>query len=386
MSNSTPVPNSLSPEELAKWLPLDKTFGAYLLGTFLGLILYGLIIHQACRYYRTFQSDDSFIRLLVTVVLALETLHTALTMYLWYSSFYPWSAWRVIERRPSYNVLITCFGKLDYALASGGPWSLNIQPVLNSVTALSAQLFFARRVYEMGSRSRFAAVSAILILIVGFGFAIATSYQAFATTLTLSTSDIGWLLSAPVGLSFIADSVLTITLLSAFRRSRSELVQTNTVLELIVIFVVNTGQDYFIGNAKDREGMEPVLDSRLLASLPSIFNALGLSFTIGDYNRSTLLVLFFGTISTRVYANTFLSVLNSRDALASAGKRGLEVVSDGSGSYAGLGLIARAHRQAAAETWNVPQPPEPEQTINVQITTELEEWEKHERRRDSESV
>ena len=81
--NST---GSIPAEELAKWLPLDKTFGAFLLGTFLGLMyvlhlrinthspsesdvvwfsLYGLIINQACRYYRHFQSDDSFIRLLV---------------------------------------------------------------------------------------------------------------------------------------------------------------------------------------------------------------------------------------------------------------------------------------------------------------------------------
>ncbi|KAI1792526.1 hypothetical protein LXA43DRAFT_1093494 [Ganoderma leucocontextum] len=330
MMNSTSALKSLSPDELSTWLPLDKTFGAYLLGTFLGLILYGLIVHQAYRYYHLFHSDDSFIRLLVGVVLALETLHTALTMYL------------------CYNVLVTYYGNLGYALASGGPWSLNIQPVLNSITALSAQLFFARRVYEMGSRFHIAALSAMLLLAVGFGFAIGTAYQSFATISTLSTSGIGWLISAPVGVSLLADLILTTTLTSVLWYSRSGLEYNNTLLGHVVIYVVNTGL------------------------LHCILNALGLAFTIDDYNRSTLLVLFFGTISTRVYANSFLSVLNSRNALA---KRGLEVVSDG--SYAGLGLIAQTHRQAAAETWNVPQAPEPERTINVQISTEHEEWEKH---------
>ncbi|KAM5540660.1 hypothetical protein V8D89_005691 [Ganoderma adspersum] len=350
---------TMSPEELAKWLPLDKTFGAFLLGTFLGLILYGLIIQQAYRYYRTFQSDDSFIRLLVAVVLAFETLHTALTMYLWYCYYYPRDCVGVAERRHSYDVLIACYGDLSHALSSGGPWSLNPwlkrTPRRYNLWLIGVKIPVRGTVCELRLKShRYS--SSLWVL----------SYAETAVVPGVRIRDSHiisiWLLSAPVGLSFIADSVLTITLLSVLRHSGSELAQTNTFFGLVVIFVVNTGQDYFIGN--------------------NIMNALGLAFTIGDYNRSTLFVLFFGTISTRVYATSFL--LNSRDALA--GKQGLEVVSDGSGSYAGLGLIARAHRQAAAETWNVPQAPEPERTINVQITTELEEWEKHERRRDSQPV
>ena len=67
---------------LEAFLPFDKTLGAYLLGTFAGLMLvislvcddtcsrrdprlYGLSVHQMYVYYRSFPSDDLYIRLLV---------------------------------------------------------------------------------------------------------------------------------------------------------------------------------------------------------------------------------------------------------------------------------------------------------------------------------
>ena len=55
-------------------------------------------------------------------MLAFETLHTALTMYLWYCYYHPENGWEVAEMRYSYYVLITCYGNLDHALSFGGPW------------------------------------------------------------------------------------------------------------------------------------------------------------------------------------------------------------------------------------------------------------------------
>ncbi|KAI0364307.1 hypothetical protein BV20DRAFT_1029923 [Pilatotrama ljubarskyi] len=63
---------------------LDNTFGAVLLGTCFGLILYGLTAHQAYRYFRLYPTDVPVLKALVTVLVSLETLHTALCIHMWY--------------------------------------------------------------------------------------------------------------------------------------------------------------------------------------------------------------------------------------------------------------------------------------------------------------
>ncbi|TBU41408.1 hypothetical protein BD309DRAFT_274797 [Dichomitus squalens] len=59
----------------------DQTIGADLLGTFFGLIFYGLSVHQLYKYYRLFAVDALIIRILVLLVMALQTLHAILTMH-----------------------------------------------------------------------------------------------------------------------------------------------------------------------------------------------------------------------------------------------------------------------------------------------------------------
>ncbi|KAI1783882.1 hypothetical protein LXA43DRAFT_1102016 [Ganoderma leucocontextum] len=330
MAPSTNGANTTVDPALAQWLPLDKTFGTYLLGTFLALLLYGLALHQAYKYYRAFRSDASFIRALVATVLTLETLQTLLTLH------------------TCYFVFVTNYGHLLAALKDNGPWSLDVQPVVTSLTVLSAQIFFVRRVYEIGRWHRIAAASTVLFLVGQIGFATATSYAAFVVPDNVATTGSGWLLTLSMGMPLISDLILTMTLIATLSHTRSGLPRSN-FLDVAITYVVNTGL------------------------LHCATNALAFACTIGTYNRSSFLYLFFNTVSTRVYANSFLCVLNSREALS---RKGVEVFSDG---QCGLNLIARAHRQATAETWNLPQVQERESPrINIHMTTEREEstWSK----------
>ncbi|KAM5544648.1 hypothetical protein V8D89_001546 [Ganoderma adspersum] len=338
MAPSTDRANYYTDPKVAQWLPLDKTFGTYLLATFLALLLYGLALHQAYRYYRTFRSDASFIRVLVGVVLTLETLHTALTLH------------------TCYVVFVTNYSDLLGALKDNGPWSLDLQPVVTGITVLSAQIFFVRRVYEIGRLHRIAAVSTVIFLVGEVGFATATTYAAFVLPDNVATTGDGWLLTLSMGMPLIADLILTMTLIVTLSRSRSGLMgpyhvylRSGSFLDRAIVYVVNTGL------------------------LHCTTNALAFACTIGTYNRSSFLYFFFNTISARIYANSFLCVLNSRDVLA---RKEMEIFSDG--QY-GLNFITRTHRQATAETWNLPQMREQEMpTINIHMTTEREEstWSK----------
>ncbi|KAI0750015.1 hypothetical protein C8Q80DRAFT_1101397 [Daedaleopsis nitida] len=46
---------------------LDQTFGAVLLGSFIGLMLYGLTIHQSFRYFRLYPTDAPYLKATVRV-------------------------------------------------------------------------------------------------------------------------------------------------------------------------------------------------------------------------------------------------------------------------------------------------------------------------------
>ncbi|KAI0349195.1 hypothetical protein OH77DRAFT_1525853 [Trametes cingulata] len=65
---------------------LDNTFGALLLGTFCGLILFGITLHQGYRYVRfpAYDKDSIIIKGTVATVLILETLHSALALHVCY--------------------------------------------------------------------------------------------------------------------------------------------------------------------------------------------------------------------------------------------------------------------------------------------------------------
>ncbi|KAM5544661.1 hypothetical protein V8D89_001559 [Ganoderma adspersum] len=58
---------------LPKIPPLDNTFGAVLIGTFVGLMLYGITLHQSYRYFHMYPADLPILRFLVSFVLYVST-------------------------------------------------------------------------------------------------------------------------------------------------------------------------------------------------------------------------------------------------------------------------------------------------------------------------
>ncbi|KAI0759698.1 hypothetical protein BD413DRAFT_617640 [Trametes elegans] len=67
---------------------LNNTYGAVLRGTFFGLILYGLFIHQVYRYSRLDFEDSLWTKCYVAFILTLHTFHVILGMHMWCFYFY----------------------------------------------------------------------------------------------------------------------------------------------------------------------------------------------------------------------------------------------------------------------------------------------------------
>ncbi|KAI0739921.1 hypothetical protein C8Q80DRAFT_203312 [Daedaleopsis nitida] len=253
--------------------PLDNSIGAYLIGTFVGLVLYGFLLHQVIAYFRLYPKDHLLLKALVSCVLLLETVGAVLNTHVCY--FY----------------LVQNYAQPEQLLNS--VWSLSLSPIVLASTIAASQVFFVRRVYLIGRRYRFLAIIALLI-IVTIAFDIAATVVGLQVKAFTEITRVGWLIAVG-SMSIIAgDICLTLALILTLRQSRTGLKSTDSLIHVIVIYTINTGL--------------------LNGTLTLLLFVLNVALPPGN-----LIFAGLGIVTVRVYANAFLTTLNSRITLAKRG-------------------------------------------------------------------
>ncbi|KAI0358342.1 hypothetical protein OH77DRAFT_1421675 [Trametes cingulata] len=306
--------------------PLDNTYGAYLLGTFLSLTLFGLSLHQLYRYIRVYWSTDpASIRSLVAVVMTLETLHIFVLMH------------------SCYYYLVSNYFKPE--VLSRSVWSMLVIPVITAWITTTSQIFFARRVALIGLRYRILVAICAVALVVHMGFSVAITALGFRLggISEFQSHHLDWMFAAATGCAAIADAVLSTAIILAVRQSRANYQRDDGLFEKVMLYVVRSGL------------------------LTGVFNCIP-SFVAIPWPR-TFIWVGFSFVGARLYATTLLAVLNSRQQCAN---RGMEIFAS---AVSGRDIFARANRLAAAERWNAPQLPEEiptKITINVSEEREME--------------
>ncbi|KAH9848451.1 hypothetical protein C2E23DRAFT_844084 [Lenzites betulinus] len=317
------VPSSA--DELAEaYTTLELTYGAYLIGTFLSLMLYGISLHQFYRYIRLYPTDAPFIRTVLFIVMSLETMQIAMLMHTCY-----WA-------------LVTHY--LDFVAIGNGVWTLQVAPTISAVITLAAQTFFARRVALVGFRYKVTAIIAGFCLIVFLGIAIAlTIVSVHLDNLQNFGPTTEWLFGTGLWFATAADILLSCAIIIALRRSRETYGPRGAEgnVDRFILFFVNTGFMTGIFN--------------LIPTILAVVKPKWLVWAAASY------------VATRLYANTLLAVLNSRQLMAS---RGIEIFGPATSER---NIIARAAHLATVEQWNVPKLPDPGPTrITINVATEME--------------
>ncbi|KAI0788180.1 hypothetical protein C8Q74DRAFT_1366942 [Fomes fomentarius] len=82
MSEPLPHPAPVLPR--AALPSIDETFGAVLIGSFIGLMLYGLTVHQTFRYFCMYPGDARFLKATVFLLFLTDTLHTVVCFHINY--------------------------------------------------------------------------------------------------------------------------------------------------------------------------------------------------------------------------------------------------------------------------------------------------------------
>ncbi|KAI0642537.1 hypothetical protein C8Q79DRAFT_1013219 [Trametes meyenii] len=254
---------------------LDNTFGALLIGTFGGLVLFGVTLHQGYRYIRfpAYDKDAFYIKCTVAVVLILETIHSVLAMHV------------------CYHYLVTKYFQ-PLALLKG-TWSADALPALTGLIVAVTQAFFARRLFLLNRKFAAAVVFALGLLLGELGFSIACTVEAFIQPDIFHVQNLQWLSIVALGLIIGADMLLTTLLTFTLYRSRTGFKSTDSVLNILIFYTINNG----------------LLTGTL--SIVSLFMAI--------YYPHSLITDGLNICIAKAYANSLLSVLNHRHFLRNHG-------------------------------------------------------------------
>ncbi|KAI0668081.1 hypothetical protein C8Q78DRAFT_1048282 [Trametes maxima] len=245
---------------------LDSTIGSIYLGLVLGMMMYGLTVHQTYRYFKMYPSDRIYIKTLVTIIVTLETMHSAI-----------WVAF-------GYHYMVKEI--LDIAGLLKVYWLEGVATIVTAFAVIACQAFYAFRVFfseQIGPGYRWLVMPAVTTMVVGLGFAIAAAIISFTRTpLIPDLRNYCWLFSIAYGMSAVTDVILTGALAFVLHRSRTGSKRTNSVLDMLIIYTINTG---------------------LLTSITSI-----LSFVFALILPGNLIYAGIGIVGAKIYANSVLAV------------------------------------------------------------------------------
>lgn len=269
-------------------IPLDNSLGAALIGTMISAIIYGITCLQIHLYYTKYSENDGrATKFLVGLLWVLDTLHMVLLTIM------------------IYHYTVTNWG--DLAVLSRTTWSLEIGIIVVTLVASIVQCFFARRIWYL-SEKNWVLTGAIVFLSMfqlafGNAFMWHTNRTQFFENAGSKTNE--FLMGGYLCGDIACDIVISVSMCYYLHKSRTGFKGTNSMINMLITYTIRT------------------------CLLTTIFTVGCLVTFIVFPQTMIYCALYF--IACRLYANSFLSILNSRESIAEKGRpQGSNLISLGS--------------------------------------------------------
>jgi len=246
---------------------IQNTYGCVFIGLVISIMLFGMTVLQTWIYFWQYGSrDPKGLKLLVTIIFLLDTLHTTLCIYslYWY--------------------LILNFGNVENL--GYNMWAMNVQVDINALVDYMVQLYYAGRVHIVGKSIIIPIIIVVLstnTLALGFVFTVrAATLKSWSRYRSLiPVTCIG------LGSGVVADILIAFSMYWFLYHKRTGFAKTDSMIMTLITYSINSG---------------------LLTSLLTI--AVLISFATAPF--SMVWQLFFWPMG-KFYANSLLAMLNSRD-------------------------------------------------------------------------
>ncbi|KAF8240251.1 hypothetical protein L208DRAFT_1449568 [Tricholoma matsutake] len=250
-------------------LVLDNTLGAALVG----VVAAGEFSCVQAWYYFTHQNDSWPLKLLVSAVMAFDTIH------------------QILISHTVYTYVITNYD--NPSQLNDLVWSLVVEVLFNGFTAVLVQGFLALRVWRLSNRNPWLTGAVILLILSEFGCVIAYATLSLHFTTFAELGKLKYLSIMVNALAAAGDVLIAGILCTLLHRSRTGFQRSDTMINKLILFAVNTG---------------------VLTSLCAIASLI--SITVAD--KTFLYIAFFFCLG-RLYTNSLLATLNARKMIRGSG-------------------------------------------------------------------
>lgn len=246
----------------------EIALGMTLLGFIFSLILYGISLSQTYTYYRRFPKDSLSTKLMVVIMTILDAAAVALMAH---------ACW--------------------YYFVTTGPfhryvWSLNAELAFSMLISGLSEGFLAYRVWLLSGRRTILTLVLLCLALVHLVSGEVAAGQSLALHYRARFSSVKIPHVIRLGSAALCDTSLAISLCYFLHQKRTGYKQTDKIIDRLMIFSMSTG---------------------LLTSFASVA---GLITYLVVPKTWVYLALCF--LISRLYANTFLSSLNTRHILRTA--------------------------------------------------------------------
>jgi len=246
---------------------IQSTYGCTFIGLVISILLFGITVCQTWIYFWQYgKRDPKPLKLLILVILILDTLHTILCIYsiYWY--------------------LVLNFGNVENL--GYNMWAMNVQVDINGLVDYLVQIYYARRVYIV---SNSIILPAIIVLLGGscLTFGLVFTVKAAAIKAWSGYHSLIAITCIGLGTGVIADMLIAISMCWFLYQKRTGFARTDSIITTLMSYSINSG----------------LLTSVLTA-------AVLISFATNP--EAMVWQLFFWPMG-KIYANSLLAMLNSRD-------------------------------------------------------------------------
>ncbi|KLO19244.1 hypothetical protein SCHPADRAFT_935569 [Schizopora paradoxa] len=246
----------------------DNTLGAVLIGTYVALALYGIVVHQTYRYFRLYPRDQIFVKFSVTAMFILDSFQSACLIY---------TVYYYISQNYQNN-----------AALENSIWSMRLDVVTTGLVSSVSHAFFSIRIYQF-SHNRLIMLVVTAVSTARLGFAAAVTVIGFTTVTFAKFEPFAWLYCLALGLLIVSDILVTASLCLLLQRSRTGFSRTNSIIDKLLVYLINTGL------------------------LTALFNCAVLICAV--LLRTSLVYIGLFNLVSKLYSNSLMAVVNSRHSL-----------------------------------------------------------------------
>jgi hypothetical protein len=248
---------------------LGNTFGAAFLGVLVSAVLFGITNMQTLIYFRRYPDDRRARKISVAILWVLDALTFALTVHI------------------LYHYLVSGFG--NYFALFKIVWSFRLHTALTIINICFVQSLYAIPIWLLGGHfNRWVSLVVCCAVVVGYGIGIVTIVETYQISTFVGLRDKAWVIYASFGSATLVDFIITGGMCVYLQQSRSPagFSSLDTTLYTLMQYIISSG----------------------LATSACSTAAL-IAFSV---KPNTMIFVAIQFLLTKLYVNSFLALLNSR--------------------------------------------------------------------------